>query len=138
MAKTVWPCESRTRRICRISPVFLFSNCKKLSTDHPNSRFFSVQALMIAAISAWRLPILTFECAIEGSFRFVSNIGSDVCDAARCPFEPLGGQLEPPSRQICHRWLREIFGKAFHESGPGNAYLIRKSRNRPRMGNAAM
>jgi hypothetical protein len=100
--------------------------------------FFLMQALMVAAVSAWRSPKLTFECAIEGSFRLVSDIGGNVRDPARCLLEPLGGQLKPPSRQICHRWLGEVSGKALHESGPRDAHLIRKSRYRPRMGNAAM
>ena len=45
------------------------------------------RALMIAPVSAWRLPKLTFECAIEGSFRFVSDVGGDFRNASRCPFE---------------------------------------------------
>jgi len=42
---------------------------------------------MIAAVLAWRLPKFTLECAIEGCFRFVSDVGGYFRDASRCPFE---------------------------------------------------
>ena len=42
---------------------------------------------VIAAVSAWRLPKLALECAIEGSFRFVSDVSGDFRNASRCPFE---------------------------------------------------
>ena len=41
------------------------------------------RTLMIAAVSAWRLPKLPLECAIEGSLRFVSDLGGDLRHAAR-------------------------------------------------------
>jgi len=93
---------------------------------------------MIAAVSAWRLPKLTFKCAIESRFRFVSDVGGDFSDTSRCPFERSRGQLKPPAGQICHRWLGEISRKALHESGPRDAYLVREIRDRPGMGNAAV
>jgi hypothetical protein len=40
------------------------------------------RALMIAAVSARRLPKLTLEGAIEGSLRFVSDVCRDFRDAA--------------------------------------------------------
>jgi len=42
---------------------------------------------MLAAVSAWGLSKLTLECAIEGSFGFVSDISGDFRNASRCPFE---------------------------------------------------
>ena len=93
---------------------------------------------MIAAVSAWRLPKLTLECAIEGRLRFVSDVGGDFRDASRCLFERSRGQLKPPAGQIRHRRLGEISGKALHQSGPRNAHLVREIRDRPRMGNAAV
>jgi hypothetical protein len=42
---------------------------------------------MIAAVPAWRLSKLTLECAIEGSFRFVSDVGGDFRNTSRSPFE---------------------------------------------------
>ncbi len=34
----IWPCESRTRRIRRVSPVRRSSSCRKLSKDSQNSK----------------------------------------------------------------------------------------------------
>ena len=42
---------------------------------------------MVAAVSAWRLPKLTLERAIEGRLRFVPDVGGDVRYASRCLFE---------------------------------------------------
>jgi hypothetical protein len=96
------------------------------------------QSLMIAAVSARRLPKLTLECAIERGFRFISDLGSDFRNAARRFFERPRRQLEPPAGQIRNGWLGEISGKALHQGGPRNAHLVREIRDRPRMGNAAM
>jgi hypothetical protein len=96
------------------------------------------QALMVAAVAAWRLPELTFECAVESCLRFISDARSDVRDASRCPFERLCGQLKPPASQVRHRWFGEVSRKALHQCGPRNAHLVREVRDRPRMGNAAV
>ena len=96
------------------------------------------RSLMLAAVSARRLPKLTLECAIKGRFRFVSDVGGDFRDASRCPFERSRRQLKPPAGQIRHGRLGEISGKALHQSGPRNAHLVREIRDRPRMGDAAM
>ena len=93
---------------------------------------------MLAAVSAWRLPELPLECAIEGSFRFVSDLGGDFCDAPRSPLERSSGHLKPPAGQVRHRWLGEIACEALHQGGPRNAYLIDEALNCPRMGNAAV
>jgi hypothetical protein len=42
---------------------------------------------MIGAVLAGRLPKLTLECAIEGCFRLVSDVGGYFRDASRCTFE---------------------------------------------------
>jgi hypothetical protein len=42
---------------------------------------------VVVSVSAGRLPELTLECAIESCFRFVSDVGGDVRDASRRPFE---------------------------------------------------
>jgi hypothetical protein len=42
---------------------------------------------MIVAVPAWRLPKLTLECAIEGSFRFVPDVGGNFGNASRSLFE---------------------------------------------------
>src|SRR5438874_4285397 len=93
---------------------------------------------MIAAVLAWRLPKLTLEGAIESRFRFVSDISGYLRDAPRRPFERSSGQLKPPARQIRDGRLGKISGKALHQGGPRNAYLIREVRDRPRIGKAAM
>ena len=98
-----------------------------------NSTFFGlhmvlgVQTPMIAAVPAWRLSKLTLECAIEGSFRFVSDVGGDFRNASRCHFEYSRGQVKPPAGQVSHGRLGKIAGKALDESGPRNADLIRES-----------
>jgi len=82
---------------------------------------------MIAAVPAWRLSKLTLECAIEGSFRFVSDVGGDFRNASRCHFEYSRGQVKPPAGQVSHGRLGKIAGKALDESGARNADLIRES-----------
>src|SRR5438105_1058242 len=72
------------------------------------------RTLMIAAVSARRVSKLTLECAIEGSLRFISDVGGDFCDAPRCLFERPRCQLKPPAGQIRHGWLGDIAGKALH------------------------
>ena len=54
-----------------------------------SKRAFSsrVRTLMTGAVLAGRLPKLTLECAIEGRFRLVSDVGGYFRDASRCPFE---------------------------------------------------
>ena len=37
---------------------------------------------MIAAVSAWRLTELTLECAIEGGFRFISDVAGNFRNAS--------------------------------------------------------
>src|SRR5207249_3247180 len=97
-----------------------------------------VQTPMIAAVPAWRLSKLTLECAIEGRFRFVSDVGGDFRNASRCHFEYSRGRLKPPAGQVSHGRLGKIAGKALDESGPRNAHLIREISDCPRMDDAAM
>ena len=55
---------------------------------------------MIAAVSARRLTEFPLECAIEGSLRFVSDLGGDLRHAPRGPLERSSGQLKPPAGQV--------------------------------------
>ena len=96
------------------------------------------QSPMIAAVPAWRLPKLTFECAIKRCFRFISYVGGDFRDASGGLLKRSSGQLEPPATQIRHGRLSEIAREALDESGSRNTHLIRETGNRPRMGRATM
>jgi SAM-dependent methyltransferase len=93
---------------------------------------------VIDAVSARGLPKRALECAIEGRFRFISDLGGDFRDASRSPFERSRRHVKPPARQIRHGRLGEIAGKAFHKGGSGNAHFVGEIRDGPWMGNAAM
>jgi hypothetical protein len=93
---------------------------------------------MTDPVSAGRLSKLALKCAIEGSLRFVSDVGGDLRDAPRCTFERPRRQVKPPPSQIRHGWLGEVSSKVLNQRGPGNAHLKRQIRDRPRMGNAAV
>ena len=96
------------------------------------------RALLIAAVPAWRLPELAFECTTEGRFRFVPDVSGNIRDASRRSLERSGSQLKPPSGEIGHGWLGEISGEAVHQSRSRNAHFVREVRDRPGMGDAAM
>ena len=55
------------------------------------------QRLMVAAVSPRGLSELPLECAIEGRFGFVADVGGDFRDAARCVFKRPCAQLKPPA-----------------------------------------
>src|SRR5947207_3969690 len=52
-----------------------------------------MQALIVAAVSAWRSPKLTFACGIEGSFRFIIRYRGDV-GAREMPFQATERPIE--------------------------------------------
>ena len=93
---------------------------------------------MVAAVSTRGPSELPFEGSVESSFGLISDIARNFRDASRCLFKRPRGQLQPPARQVRHRWFREIAGEPLHQSGPRNANFIRETRDRPRMGDAAM
>lgn len=72
--------------------------------------------LMLEAVAARRIAQLTFERAIEGRFRLVSNFAGDFRYAPRRVLERPRGQLKPPASQIRHGRLGKIPGRTLHES----------------------
>ena len=55
------------------------------------------QRSMIAAVSARRLPKLPLECAIEGSLRFVSDLGGNFRHTPRGSFQAIVRPIEASS-----------------------------------------
>ncbi len=76
-----------------------------------SSRTLGRQRSMIAAVSAWRLPILALECAIEGKPRFVSHLRGDL---GRAPWT---------RRQQFKRWIDSTRCWPYLQAAPNDTAL---------------
>ena len=81
---------------------------------------------MLEAVAAGRLPKLTFECAVEGRFRFVAHLAGDFRYTPRGILKRPRGQLKPPASQIRHGRLGQVPGEALDDYRMVLASLIER------------